>query len=516
MYKVLIVDDEPSIRQGLRTLIDWSRFGFEVCGEAANGKEGLLQYAEYHPDLMLVDIRMPGMDGLDMIEEARKMGLPCRFMVLTGYSEFQYAKRALHQGVECYLLKPIDAAELELQAGRVQRELASDRMMREQATEGVVRRTERLLQTLLTGSGAEEGVSAYRELAVKFGFPWKSYRVLLVEIEPKPESAAVIREGKEFIRSELELRGLGYVCEMNEYAAVLLNDMFIGSVKTVMETICKQFMIRWEHRILVYTGRAVIDGSKIGLSYDSAQGQARSKFLLHTETGLWLGHSGNRAEAADGADLRIIDSEKMTERLAMAVDSGHADVLRKTGEEAIHLIVRESSLEPSIKMRTAMLYLSVIHRLHSVIGGMDRMTEFRKVPSEWNECRSLEGLRQAFLGRLYELSATLNQDRPGAALYRMIDFIRRYSDKDLKLETLAEMYHYNSGYLGKMFRQQTGQYFNTYLDRIRIENAKELLKQGLKVHQVAVKVGYANVDYFHGKFKKYVGMPPSVFRENNR
>ena len=89
--------------------------------------------------------------------------------------------------------------------------------------------------------------------------------------------------------------------------------------------------------------------------------------------------------------------------------------------------------------------------------------------------------------------------------------MRHYAE-NLKLETLAELSNYNSGYLGKMFKNFTGEHFNTYLDQVRLRHAVELLQQGLKVHQVSELVGYANVDYFHAKFKKYKGLSPSSFK----
>jgi two-component system response regulator YesN len=96
---------------------------------------------------------------------------------------------------------------------------------------------------------------------------------------------------------------------------------------------------------------------------------------------------------------------------------------------------------------------------------------------------------------------------------RVVDLIQRNYHENLKLETLADLFHYNSAYLGKVFKQSTGEYFNTYLDKVRIERAKTLLEQGMKVYQVAEQVGYANVDYFHTKFKKYVGTSPTSYRK---
>ncbi|MNN40620.1 HTH-type transcriptional regulator YesS [compost metagenome] len=95
----------------------------------------------------------------------------------------------------------------------------------------------------------------------------------------------------------------------------------------------------------------------------------------------------------------------------------------------------------------------------------------------------------------------------------MLDMIHRNYGDNLKLETLAGVLNYNNAYLGKLFKNATGEYFNTYLDKVRIEQAKRMLQEGMKVYQVAEKVGYTNADYFHSKFKRYVGTSPSVYRK---
>src|SRR5689334_8208988 len=105
MYKVILVDDEKAIRQGMKAIVDWRRRGFEVIGEANNGREALLRYQELKPDLMVMDVRMPGIDGLQVIEEIRKTDKECQFIILSGHADFSYAKRAISWGVNAYLLK---------------------------------------------------------------------------------------------------------------------------------------------------------------------------------------------------------------------------------------------------------------------------------------------------------------------------------------------------------------------------------------------------------------------------
>jgi len=114
MLKVLIVDDEPWVLEGLRTMIDWGRYGFEVCGEAQNGVDAMRLIQEYKPHLVLTDINMPVINGLELIAKLNEiMATPPKFVVLTGYDDFKYARTALRHRVNEYLLKPIDDEEIE-------------------------------------------------------------------------------------------------------------------------------------------------------------------------------------------------------------------------------------------------------------------------------------------------------------------------------------------------------------------------------------------------------------------
>lgn len=115
IINVLIVDDEQIVREGLRYIIDWNTLGFCICGEAANGEDALEMIRQYRPGLVLLDIRMSGMLGTELMEKARSEGFSGAFIILSGYSDFKYAQTALQFGASYYLTKPIDEDELEKQ-----------------------------------------------------------------------------------------------------------------------------------------------------------------------------------------------------------------------------------------------------------------------------------------------------------------------------------------------------------------------------------------------------------------
>lgn len=112
MLKVLIADDEEIIREGLKKVIDWTMYDFEICGDAVNGKDALNKIRELKPNLVITDIKMPGMDGLELFEALKNENIPCKKIILTGYSDFEYAKKSIDLGVSAFLLKPVDSEDL--------------------------------------------------------------------------------------------------------------------------------------------------------------------------------------------------------------------------------------------------------------------------------------------------------------------------------------------------------------------------------------------------------------------
>ncbi|MGO4272053.1 response regulator, partial [Paenibacillus sp. TAF58] len=112
MLRVMFADDEPYMLEGLRSMIDWNKLGFEICGEAPDGEDALVMMASTLPHLVLTDVRMPVIDGLELIEQASCLYPEMKFIILSGYADFEYAKRAMRHGVANYLMKPLIEAEL--------------------------------------------------------------------------------------------------------------------------------------------------------------------------------------------------------------------------------------------------------------------------------------------------------------------------------------------------------------------------------------------------------------------
>jgi len=153
MLRAMLVDDEPLALEGLKLLINWQAEGFEICGECASACEALRKLPDANPDLIVTDIRMPGMSGLELLHAARQAGFDGQFVIVSGYSDFQYAKKALQLGVAGYLLKPVEPADAAVVLAHVRRKLIG----RETESEKRQNTVHRAIGAMLTQGGAPEG-----------------------------------------------------------------------------------------------------------------------------------------------------------------------------------------------------------------------------------------------------------------------------------------------------------------------------------------------------------------------
>lgn len=154
MYKLFIADDEAIIREGLRCLLDWETLGFTIAGEAANGDAALQFLLSETPDLVLLDIRMPGMSGLDVVRIAREHGYDGKVVILSGYSDFNYARTAIRYGVLSYLTKPIDEDELLEIVTQIRNQLDSDASARDSSAHYRQKAYDSIIRDLLAGTAA--------------------------------------------------------------------------------------------------------------------------------------------------------------------------------------------------------------------------------------------------------------------------------------------------------------------------------------------------------------------------
>lgn len=285
MYKVVIIDDEAVIREGLKTIIDWEEQGFVVAGEAASGREGLQLIERSRPDLAIVDIKMPGMNGLEMINSLRKKKIDCEVIILSGYSEFAYAQKAVELGVKAFVLKPIDPRELTEKVETVFQALCRREKAGEEYKEAILLARDKLLEKLVTGECGEE-TPAKAEVLYDLHFPWPSYRVILIEIDYRSNMKVILQNN---IRREIER----FVCKkFNSHFFNIGRNLCLllpGSGYGVdMEEFWRQFAAGLHERygvdIYIAVGKEVKDVRALASSYHEAESLLLKRFIYGANT----------------------------------------------------------------------------------------------------------------------------------------------------------------------------------------------------------------------------------------
>ncbi|MFC5649095.1 response regulator [Paenibacillus solisilvae] len=521
MYKVLITDDEPTIREGLRTLIDWEHYGYQVVDTAANGKDALIKYDLYKPDLMIVDIRMPGMSGLELIEKLRQDYHEPHVLILSGYADFDYAKKAIKLNIDGYLLKPVDEDELIDYLLRLQAQLNRESEAKRRALEMEEKSREAVIQSILTRGSVETAESNVQE-AVTAGLQWERYAVILMKLygrghEIEPSQLTQIKKG---LVQAFDEAGRGIVFSKEPYLGLLLNDnLQTERVRNSIHQDIHTLAAEQGMSIAIAAGQAVRQLQDISSSYEEAYRLLAHRFFYEDDQIITV-HSVRVGPPVHDEVNRIQNLNHETEpyayadKIYLAIDVGNmqaaAELVSEMGQQQLEAI----GSEQEIKGHFAQVANRVLNKkLQSEPELQSKSQQLSADILAIYQQTTYSGLEQYFVQYLHAFNHAQSHGGTDKQINKMIDLIQRNYYENLKLDALADVFNYNSAYLGKLFKTVTGEYFNTYLDKVRIEKAKELLSQGMKVYQVAEKVGYTNVDYFHSKFRKYVGGSPSAYRK---
>lgn len=508
MYQMLIVDDEPIVRDGIRQLLPWEEFGLEICAEGTDGRDGLRKVLEFQPQLVLVDIKMPGMSGMDLIREAREQGFKGEFIILTGYSEFEYAKTAISLGVKGYLLKPIDEIELREMVEQIIQQL-NKKSEKEQYYKVSELKAKREVLRRILSHRLDVATMAKEVTLYKIGFHEKCYCVVIAKFTEKMLNEEIVLEN--YIAEEKVnalLNGIDNVETLieDDKAIIIFKGKTYQEAVKLLKANNNRLRLREGDGFFLAFGHTVANWKDLVFSCDCARLLLEYEFLYEQEGIATI-------EIFENTEQGYV--ENFVEKLGNLIEVGDKDGIRKALEAyESHFKVRLLQ-ESEVKMLTAqnliLLHNNLSKRYEQIktsFPSLDMITKLLLKAS------SIEQMKENVIEFSIRLSDTIGNTTSENVVKRMLSYMEKNYDKDLKLESIAKMFNYNSAYLGKVFKKEVGESFNVTLDRIRIENAKKLLiENDMKVYQVSEKVGFSNIDYFCSKFKKYVGASPKEYKK---
>ena len=503
MLKVLLVDDEPIVRQGLKTIINWKENGFYICGEAIDGKDGLNKILSLKPDLVLMDIRMPGIHGIEAIQEAKKNGYNGKFIILSGYSDFKYAQSAVKLGVSSYILKPIDEIELEEVVKSVHIEIYNNFEQQKCIDKGKKQLTDNILKNIVMNID-NVNITDLKIKSYNLNFNFDYFKFIIVDTIREEDFETI---SNYFCNSEN-----ADIFKIEDRPAIIFKgDAFIEE-QEIMQGLYKK-LSRANDSIFISLGRSIKKVEDLSISYKDAMKILKNKFFYEElKIANWENISKNENSIEDN---KIEDISFYFEKIFIAIEIGDTEKIKELVRKLGDVFKKQKYSSEEIKGLCVNMLIGITEKAVSTYEELSSVSINKEnIMRDIYDNSSFQKLLDYLSNEFSIMSTKICSNSSENTMKRILNYIEKNYYKDLKLEFLAEIFCYNSAYLGKMFKSYVGEGFNGYVDKVRMEKAKVLLLQGnLKVYQVSEKVGYKSIDYFYSKFKKYVGISPKEFKK---
>lgn len=507
MTKVVIVDDEFYFRQYLKSCIDWEGMGCHIAGEASDGEEGLLLVEREEPDMVILDINMPIIDGIEFSKLIYERKLETRIIILSGHSEFQYAQKAMKYGVKSYLLKPLNEEELCHAIREISKEVEALRsyQVKLSSLEKQVKRNqplleEKILNDLIRGVISAGGTHGKMSPGLEgMNLDYHFFVVLVMEIDDFKSRQwdvadkelwkyAVRNIAQELIPADMQ----PYFCvdERDSIVCLLCGEVSRDNSKAEIRKYVLQ-IAEFISRHLPFTvtigiGNSASDPGGITTSYQQALFSLKNKY-----------NSGGNS---------VVDYEKTKSFISQntLIHSGIRNELimgmRQGDRESVQCIVKKIFSEAQeLRISYDMLQCHCMEFIFTCLEYLEEVSVvlldlFDKALCYIGEHKNTRGMKQ-----IEEIKAYITE---------------HFCEAEFKINDIAGYFYVNYHYLCHSFKKQTGITLNQYITSLRIERAKTLIDQGCRnMTLLAEQVGYGDLGYFGKCFKKYTGVSPSKYMD---
>jgi len=523
MLKVLVIDDEPDIREGLAQIIDWQALGFAIVAEAANGKEALAYLEANAVHLIVTDISMPVMNGLEFLKELRAGNRQHSVIVLSAYNDFGYLKEALKYRVENYLLKPVDEDELTatlLQAKEdIHQEMAYS--LREKENLSILR--SKILNRLVTRNISHKEFMNKADF-LQIDLAAASYRVFLIELESATdlyESSGerfdhlLLFSAMNICQELLEALVDGVLFEDSRQRLIFIAKLRSDRPETFYEAIADE--IKTALKRYAKQPASVIIGPEVQAVSDLCSSYEKALELL--EYKFYLGREATISERSIPACKTTIHDvlENRLRQLEASMTADDLDgCLALTSELYGKFKSNAGTGKTFIQHATFELFMTALKKVKEANGDVTQIINRpERLYSDIQSRATIDDMKEHLdesLRSIMRYLSLLKKGRPAKVIKSVIDYIQANFNQEISLKQAAETVYINPGYLGKLFKKETGLSFHDYLNQVRIDKAKELLLTTNRfVYQVSESVGYKDYNYFHKTFKKLVGTTPSDY-----
>lgn len=505
--RIIIVDDEPLVRIGIKSAIPWETLGMEMVGEAADGEEALRLITMHKPDVIMLDIKMPKKDGLEVLQEMNANGIEAKTIILSSFDDFMFVKRAMQLGAVDYFHKPsMNVEDIVDVLKKMKRELEPDQVIPIERGFG----KKDALRNMLHGKTEDANQTALKESNLYvILFSIKNYAqvsqrysndnvTLLPNTITNILSELMAKENEvEFTQIDTNLFAVAISKSSSKSAHA--NHSYVNDLIQLIHSSLKRYM-----NIDTVFGTSDAFGSFVELNTAFRQAkQALSQKFYHPD--LFIFHYHHTTE-----------DEQVLEQATLYIKE-IKDGLREDNHEQFmtNLVAWEQFLQEKECMSE-----QDVHKIYDFILFMmehgEEYTEYRNKAEMVEDFQTLRALYRPIFDEKSNKGSLANRKNYSPIVRNILQYVEENYTQDISLKMLSNHFHVSSNYISRLFSQEVGRGLFDYMNEIRIEKAKDLLKDyRYKIYEIAEMVGFNSHVHFAIVFNKYVGMPPKEFRKEN-
>lgn len=533
MYKIIIVDDEDEVREGIKEKTDWAACGFELVGDFDNGRDALDFVDSLQPDVIITDICMPFMDGLLLAECIASQYRDIKVVIVTGYGDFEYAKKAIKLKVKDYLLKPINSAEFTSFLDKMKLELDEEHTKKEDLTaikhqlnQSFPLLRERFLESMATSRLKKAEIERkFRNFQLSLVGP--TYIALVLDVDDFQRDFFEDQETEmELLRFaafnivqeifEIESNGIAFRTRGDKIAVLFSGaEDEINILSQTLAMHVKQSVEKYlKLTVSIGIGRMQREIQHVSDSFQEALTALDYRFLLGKNNIISI----HDVEYGQGVDkLTYNEWEK---KLLSAMRMGNCNNISQVLDDWIKDLKSSVSSVNKCYGSIQKFYVSLMNLVAET--GFDEAEVFGAYPfPQITLMKTIDEVKQWLEETCHRIILFLSAKRTDITQSQMVlaeTFIREnYKNEDLSLSQVCNHIYISMSYFSALFKQHTGETFVEFLTKLRLEKAKELLiVTQLKTYDIASRVGYGDPQYFSVIFKRNTGKSPKEYRALNQ
>lgn len=525
MLKMIIADDEKIIRDGLMEAVDWNSMGIEVVGLAQNGEAALSLFLQYKPDIVITDIRMPHMDGLEFIKKIREFNQDVKIIILTGYDDFSYAQQSIKNNVFDYLLKPVKKEVLKESVQRAADELlilakkrAQEETFLEHIHENLPVIRERFFKDLTESTSILKHTFDEKVQFLGLDFTYDAqYFVLLLDIDDYERVTEKISElNKQIIDYSVfdELQHQPHIgafkSTMGRYGLLFQGEK--EAAEQIAQQIKGQIEASYGISVTVCISEPCAGVPELPKGFAQAKNALKYKVILGNGQIIWAGDVEPSLSTFDYNSIQYEDE------ILFHIKNLDAEEMQAAMQKYTAYCLENISPEHIKIMYLKLFFVGMINILQMQEASDDYFKDWFETALQLDNSSSVSEMSSVICEKFMTAISHLAEKRCNNAnpiVDKIIAYLNENYDKPLSLKKIAAEVYLTPNYICNLFRKHVGKNIGDYLNEIRIEKAKELLRDPrYKIYEISNMVGYTDSRYFGTLFKKHTGIVLSEYRKN--